>query len=305
MILCYYGCSKEAKYKPHKGTPHWCCESHWSRCPKNIKINSDSKKGLQPWNKNIKQTKEAKKEQSNSMKKKWKDLDFRKKQKDSRQSKEYINKMQNIRIGFENPMYGRKLSLEHKNILRLDIKTIKEKYPTFAKEEEMRYNPDKLPEKEIQVHCKYSECKNSKENNGWFTPIGGQLDQRRRELEHDDGCFFYCSEECKQSCCLYNVHSDPNKLEGFKKYHEKVWKETNKSLREFSNKIKNINFRGKKYGYDLDHKYTVYDGFINNVDPKIIGHYKNLEILTTTQNRIKKEKSSITLKELLRDVKGC
>jgi hypothetical protein len=91
---------------------------------------------------------------------------------------------------------------------RLIIEQINERYPFFSKIEEMRYNPDKPEEKEIQVRCKYYKCENSKEKDGWFTPIGYQFSDRVRSIETEngtDGSYFYCCQECKLKCPLYNL----------------------------------------------------------------------------------------------------
>jgi hypothetical protein len=105
----------------------------------------------------------------------------------------------------------RKLS----NIVKLSIKQINERYPFFSKIEEIRYNPDKpIEEKEIQGHCKYSECENSKEKGGWFTLTGYQLSERIKQLEKDygnEGNYLYCCQECKDLCPLYGLQSDPFK----------------------------------------------------------------------------------------------
>ena len=69
-------------------------------------------------------------------------------------------------------------------------------------------------------------------------------------------------------------------------------------IRRFSKKIKNSELRGKKYGYALDHKYSIYDGFKNDVDPEIISHWKNLECIPELENSRKNKNSSITLKYL-------
>ena len=76
----------------------------------------------------------------------------------------------------------------------------------------MRYNPDNHSEKEIQGHCKNHNCKNSKEKGGWFTPTGIQLAERIRQIESKEGnggSYFYCSQYCKDTCFLYNIHGDP------------------------------------------------------------------------------------------------
>jgi len=93
------------------------------------------------------------------------------------------------------------------------ISKIKQKYPFFSTIEKMRYNPLIPHEKEIQVHCKNHNCKNSKERGGWFTPTYRQLAERIRQVEQVDGnggSYFYCSEKCKETCILYRSQgADP------------------------------------------------------------------------------------------------
>ena len=75
-------------------------------------------------------------------------------------------------------------------------------HPFLCKIEDLREHPIT---KEIQTHCKNSNCKNSKEKNGWFTPTYIKLYERIRQLETDHGmggCFLYCSIECRDSCIL-------------------------------------------------------------------------------------------------------
>jgi len=91
---------------------------------------------------------------------------------------------------------------------QLSISKIKEKYSFFSKIEEMRYNPDKKEQKEIQTHCKNEGCLNSKEKGGWFTPKRSDLFERIRHLEHpngNDGAYLYCSDDCKIKCPLYRL----------------------------------------------------------------------------------------------------
>jgi len=57
--------------------------------------------------------------------------------------------------------------------------------------------------------------KRSKEKDGWFTPTSIQLGERIRQLESsngNDGSNFYCSQECKVECPIYNSRgADPFK----------------------------------------------------------------------------------------------
>ena len=52
-------------------------------------------------------------------------------------------------------------------------------------------------------------------------------------------------------------------------------------------------------GCSRDHMYSVYDGFKNNIDPKIISHPANCAIIQQKENQYKNRRSSITLEELL------
>ena len=121
-------------------------------------------------------------------------------------------KLRNFNLGKrKTPEIIKKLRLANKNT----IKKIKLKYSFFSKIEKMRYNPKTPTEKEIQVHCKNHDCKNSKEKGGWFTPTFGQIAERIRQLEAADGnegSHFYCSESCKQICPIYKSKGTSQKI---------------------------------------------------------------------------------------------
>lgn len=68
--------------------------------------------------------------------------------------------------------------------------------------------------------------------------------------------------------------------------------------------VKNINLRGRKHGYALDHIFSILDGFFNGGPPDIVADTKNLHIITSTENSKKGTKSDITLNELLLRIKG-
>ena len=181
---------------------------------------SESKKGTIPWNKGkiniysdetLKKMSESKSGENN--------YNYGKEH-----TKETKEKIRQSKLGENNPNYrkqytdeekkilsdslkGRKFTKETRIKLKRKIDKIKNKYPLFAKIEEMRYNPDKPGEKEIQVHCKNHKCKNSKEQEGWFTPTGRQIEQRISEVEKGNGgSYFYCRDECKEKCPLYKLN---------------------------------------------------------------------------------------------------
>jgi len=201
LPLCEYGCGQEATYQLKNSK--WCCSEKWQKCPGFKKKISTIVSGENNPNYGKKHSSEI---------------------------KEKIRVKAIGRIPWNK---GIERSLKIKNILseklkgrepwnkgifayscRRTIEKIKVKYPFFSKVEEMRYNPDKPNQKEIQVHCKNHDCINSKEQDGWFTPTTRQIEARISALENSgrDLCCFYCSDKCKQECPLYNSHGiDPFK----------------------------------------------------------------------------------------------
>ena len=55
-------------------------------------------------------------------------------------------------------------------------------------------------------------------------------------------------------------------------------------------------------GVSRDHMYSVKEGFLNNVDPKIISHPANCRLILQSENASKCDSSSITLEELLQRI---
>jgi len=55
--------------------------------------------------------------------------------------------------------------------------------------------------------------------------------------------------------------------------------------------------------YELDHKFSITEGFLQGIPPEIIGHPANLELLPKIVNRKKRTNCSITKEELYEAVK--
>ncbi len=85
---------------------------------------------------------------------------------------------------------------------------------------------------------------------------------------------------------------------GWDRYKFLVHFYTEKTYKEYKDIINPNNYkRGNKY--NLDHKYSIYEGFINNVSPKIIASVKNLEVIPRFDNMSKGKKCSINLNEII------
>lgn len=220
MKLCDYGCGQIATYYFKNGKK--CCSNNVSLCEGIKKVIRKKSKGRIPSEKTIEAVKK-----------------YRTGIKDSDRTKKLKSK---ARQGSNNPMYGKIHSSETKEKIskskigkipynKYTIKVLKEKHSFFSKIEEMRYNPDRPGEKEIQVHCKNHNCSNSKEKGGWFTPTSEQITYRKNMLENEgeDKSYFYCSKECKNNCPLYRSRgNDP-----FKDINEVYTKSEYQTFRKF------------------------------------------------------------------------
>jgi transposase-like protein len=90
------------------------------------------------------------------------------------------------------------------------------------------------------------------------------------------------------------------KLPVYKKYRRKVINITNKQPIESLSNYEKRGLAGVEGAYHLDHKYSILEGFKNDISPEIIGNINNLEYITWEDNLSKKEKCSITKEELLK-----
>ena len=101
--------------------------------------------------------------------------------------------------------------------------------------------------------------------------------------------------------CYYESIRIPfDQINKFEKYSRKV-----RSLTRFVfNKNKSlIDIDGLKSlypsDYHIDHIYSISDGFLNNIDPKIISSVNNLRVITKVENLKKGRNSNLTLEKLL------
>jgi hypothetical protein len=339
-MLCEYGCDTEAQYKLKNGKR--CCEDKYQKCSfyrlkaKNksskywkiednrIKASNISKKRflnetenekeerinrhikvyydrpdlrLNVRNKTLeqfsKETIENRKKRIKNHKDNWKNEKLRKEHSKKIRKVYFKDEVRkNHKIALSN-YYLNESKDKKENRIRshiFDIKKFKAKHPLFCKVEEIRQN---IYTKKIEVKCNFCSA--------WFT--SNNLYDRINAIEKGyGGNYFYCSDNCKHSCSCFNLRSDPNTKTSLQKYNIKVYKETNRSLKLHSYKLENFDKRGRNK-FHLDHKFSIHKGFENNIDPKIIGHIKNLQMLPESENIKKGTTCSIVLQELLSYIK--
>lgn len=301
IFLCSYGCGKKGIFELKNGKK--CCSKSYNGCEtlklknsircKKIWENKDSIFNSLSYRSKLSKSLKGKIRSKETINK-W--LIARKGWKFSEDKK---NKLKEIHIERCKDIKVReKFKIQSKKFKR-NINNLLEKHPLFFKYEEVRYNLEKLFDNILQVKCK--EC------NKWFDVKPRQLENRLRSIEYpgkNGNSFFYCSEICKNNSRFYhqkgnNTPERKNKKNRYKIYEQKVRIYTEIEVKKYLDKIENMNLRGLLY--HLDHKYSIYDGFKNNIDPKIISCWRNLQIISKDDNLIKKSKSCIKLEQLIEE----
>lgn len=114
---------------------------------------------------------------------------------------------------------------------------------------------------------------------------------------------YYLSSELRKQREIESGHwiSDEDRTE-YELYRLNVWRITNKQDLE---SLKDIDKRGRidlnPDAYHIDHKFSIREGFEENIPPEIIGSLKNLEMIPGRKNCAKNSKCSISKEELLDD----
>lgn len=92
---------------------------------------------------------------------------------------------------------------------------------------------------------------------------------------------------------------DIKDLEKYYEYRKIVNNLTNITYRKYKKIINPNNYKRNRYDYQLDHKFSILQGFKNNISPEIISSYVNLEMLPAYENESKQDKCSITKEQLM------
>ncbi len=82
----------------------------------------------------------------------------------------------------------------------------------------------------------------------------------------------------------------------FNAYKAEVLKITKINVVVHGDKIENLNKRSRDY--HLDHLFSVKQGYLNGIDPEVIGHWTNLKIIPGPKNCSKRSSCSVSINEL-------
>jgi len=107
----------------------------------------------------------------------------------------------------------------------------------------------------------------------------------------------YICERCYyESISLNLTDEELSKIDNYKKQVRAL---TAKNYKKYKSFINPKNLKIGKSDFHLDHRYSIYEGYRNNVDVKIISAKENLEIIPYNENLSKQQKCSITYDELI------
>ena len=118
---------------------------------------------------------------------------------------------------------------------------------------------------------------------------------------------------CSDKCRKFYIHESYDRSHLIKRSQLELYRskcDFHFSLRDYPDEfnfdlIKQYGwYKAKNHGDNLngvsrDHMYSIKEGFVNNVDPKIMSHPANCKLLRHSDNVRKNSKSSITLQQLL------
>lgn len=96
-------------------------------------------------------------------------------------------------------------------------------------------------------------------------------------------------------------------LSDYQIYRKKVKRLTETTYKMYKNIINPNNLErvtNGKVGFQLDHKYSIIEGFLNNVEPEIISHHCNLQMIEWSSNRTKSKRCDIDLEQLKNEIKS-
>lgn len=226
--ICEYGCNRKANHQFKNGK--WCCENYSNKCPAVIenhkkrnsgkKRNPQTRENLSAALRGKKQGKPVKLESSSELcsydcgnaalyyfpiSKKYCCCDHHSKCPSNR--KKNSERLLNHHVSIETKRkiskkisdlnkHDKKYKRKQSESRKINYKKFLREHPFFTSIENPRINEHG----EMVVHCKF--C------NQEFIPTHTQIYERVRQLEHEngkDGCYLYCSDDCKNKCPLFNL----------------------------------------------------------------------------------------------------
>lgn len=287
--ICDY-CGKEAKYQLSNGK--YCCNETYNKCEAIKKKNSDSNKGRK-LNNFIKLNKiDQNILCENGCGKIAKYITKRgKKYCEDNHQKCLINRRKNrlgnlgktCPSGKDHKMYGVKRP-EHSELMKkknpMFNNTYKEKVKQITKSEKYKKKMSETLKQNYVDHPEIKQIQSEKAKQMWEKPNFKNL-FRKTLVER-------------------GLMISDNNLSEYRLYRRKVAQYTQESILKHWDKINPNNLPIGKNLYSVDHIFSIFEGFKQRIDPKIIGNFHNLQVIKFSDNAKKRTKCWITKEELER-----
>lgn len=118
----------------------------------------------------------------------------------------------------------------------------------------------------------------------------------------DNGSKVLAAREKNSQSQIDGGHATPKHLRSDKAlYYEQVRLVTKENWNKHFDKINPNRYDRTTSGFELDHVYSQYQGFADNIPPYIIGHWTNLQMLSKSKNSSKRHRCYKTKDELFND----
>jgi len=131
-------------------------------------------------------------------------------------------------------------------------------------------------------------------------PIHGLFSQVAYDHKAGIGCNNCRIEKILSTKIQKGLIINPADMSDVERYRREVWLITERSYREFG-EIINPDGLPRGNDYHLDHIFSINAGYNHNIDPAIIGHYTNLNIIEAKENHKKYTKCNKTYAQLIED----
>lgn len=274
LNLCHFGCGNEGLFVNKKG--EWRCKESSNSCPVNKNKNREANKGFPSPMKGKNISDVTKKKISNSLKGK-------KKSEESKIKMRKTRKESGMYVGVLNPMYGK----IHKAESIEKMKGPRDFIPFNKGKKGLQTQSPKQRERSRQYCLNgHSLYMNSLPKKLPYIPIEVKIEKLRkiRKTQEEKGKWI-----------------PKNQLKEFDLYYRMVLHYTYISINKKFTKIDLIHRgRAKEGTIQIDHIFSITEGFRQNILPCIIGSKSNLKIVNSLYNIKKKSNCDISSEELFK-----
>lgn len=127
--------------------------------------------------------------------------------------------------------------------------------------------------------------------------LHGEFLVRPNDLKFNHGCGECGIDKQQETKIARGIVSNPADKTDYENYRRAVWRESNRNYKLHKEIINPLNLP-RSLKYHLDHRYSIQQGWENNVPAEIIGCVKNLQILEGKKNRQKTNKCTVEIYDI-------